>query len=376
MRDADVVVLGLGTIGAAALYHLACRGAAPLGLDQFVPVHPHGSSFGRSRGLRTFYHEPIYTQWAVAALSRWRSLEAAAGERLFIACGWMAFARPDNPLWQRNLAVLQGAGVAHSVLDPAGVAARFPAMRIPAGAVACLTPEAGFLDANACVRAHLAQAVAQGARLAEPARVGRIDLDGERPVLETTAGRLRCRRLVVTPGPWAPELLHDLGLPLRVTRQQKFYFRPRDPALYRPEHMPVYVDYDRLFYGFPMHGVGIKVADDKPGEVTDPAHINRALDPDLQHQLQAWLAALTPGSELSFVAGDTCMYTLTPDSDFVIGPHPDHPAAFIGAGFSGHGFKFAPVVGQVLADLALDGRTARSIERFRPDRFGAAGAHA
>ena len=196
-----------------------------------------------------------------------------------------------------------------------------------------------------------------------------LDLRQEQPELETTAGRYRCQKLIVTPGPWASQILKTLSLPLRVTRQQKFYFKPRDSAAYQPDRLPVYADVDEMYYGFPYYGAGLKVADDIDGETTSPNTIDRSLDRPRQERLQQWLETIMPESKPSFVEGATCMYTVTPDRDFLIGPHPHNPNVLVGAGFSGHGFKFSPLVGQILAELALDGQTRYPIEQFRLDRF-------
>ncbi len=351
------------------MYHLARAGTAPIGIEQFHLGHPFGSSHGNSRGLRTFYHKPIYTAWADTAITMWQDLENLAGEQLLFLCGWMAFARPENELFRGNLKVLQNTAIQFLVLDPREVHSRFPGMSLPPDSIACFTPRAGFLDANRCVRAHVSQAVKLGATVLADTRVERIDLSGARPFLQTSEGSFTCSRLVLTPGPWAPQLLRDFGLPLRVTRQHKFYFRPKDRVSYTPNSIPVYVDYDTLYYGFPDYGPGIKVADDNPGATTDPDTIDRSTDPDAQDRLGRWLSHLMPGSDLSYVEYATCMYTLTPDTDFVLGLHPQHPNVVLGAGFSGHGFKFSPVVGMLLSEVARGLPTTWPLDQFRPDRF-------
>lgn len=251
-------------------------------------------------------------------------------------------------------------------LTSAEVTARFPALRLPATHEACFVPRSGFLNAALAVQTHVAQAQRLGATVQAGVAVHGIDLSGERPVVETAAGRYVCNRLVVTPGPWVGQLLSDLGLAslahqLRVTRQQKFYFRP--------EHLPVYCDYDANFYGFPLHGPGLKVADDNLGSVTDPTTVDRTLDLAKRDELGAWLNAIMPNASFTYVEGSTCMYTLTPDRDFLLGPHPHHANTIIGAGFSGHGFKFSALVGKLLAELALGEAPSQPIKRFRLARF-------
>ena len=219
------------------------------------------------------------------------------------------------------------------------------------------------------VRAQLSVAEKFGADVLAGTRVEKIDLSRERPEIQTTAGAFRARRLVITAGPWAGDLLQDLNLPLRVTRQQKFYFAADNTDNLGPERLPVYTDLDTEFYGFPLYGPGVKAAYDSLGETTSPPTIDRTLDIEKGGELGAWLSRIMPGAGFRFLEGGTCMYTMTPDEDFLIGPHPRNPAALIAAGFSGHGFKFATLVGRILTELAVDGETSYPISRFRLDRF-------
>ncbi|MDE0431557.1 MAG: N-methyl-L-tryptophan oxidase [Caldilineaceae bacterium] len=374
MKKADFLVAGLGAMGSAALYHLARLGADVIGIDQFRIGHALGSSHGHSRAYRNFYHDAIYVEMAEAALPLWRELEARSGEHLLTLTGLLQFGRRGSDALERKIGVMAALGRAHERLSPADVAARFPALRLPEESTACLTPLGGFLDAGRCVQTHLRQAQALGARIDEEVRVERVSLRGERPLVETSAGRYECERLIIAPGPWAAEVLEELALPLDVTRQQKFYFRPRDREAYAPARLPVYGDVETQFYGFPDYGPGLKVADDGLGEVTSANGVDRTLDEGKREELQRWLGSIMPGSGFSYVSGATCMYTVTPDRDYLIGPHPDNANVLVAAGFSGHGFKFSALVGEILAELALEGRTKQQIERFRLDRFGGAGS--
>ena len=215
----------------------------------------------------------------------------------------------------------------------------------------------------------MSQALRFGATIHNGVRVLHIDLSRKSPEIETEDGRYKCDRLVLTPGPWTPQILADIVIPLHVTRQQKFYFQPHETSPYEPDLLPVYADFDTQYYGFPYDGPGIKVSDDTLGEYTTPDKIDRSLDAPKQTQLQAWLEAIMPGANFSFGSGTTCMYTVTPDLDFLIGAHSRNPNIFVGASFSGHGFKFSTLIGLVLAELATQGSTTYPIERFRLDRF-------
>ncbi len=374
--NVDVLVLGLGAMGSAALYQLARRGVTPVGIEQFAIGHALGSSGGQSRVFRTFYEDLLYTQLAEAAIPLWRELESCAGETILTLCGNLFFAQPGNTLLMQSLQAIEAAQSPYERLTSAEVTARWPVLRLPSTAEACFVPRSGFLNATLAVQAHVAQAQRLGATVHAGLVVHGIDLRGERPVVETAAGRYVCNRLVVAPGPWASQLFRDLGLStlaqrLRVTRQQKFYFRPVQPTGFRPEQLPVYGDYDANFYGFPFHGPGLKVADDNLGYVTDPTTVDRTLDLGKRDELQGWLNEIMPNAGFTYVEGSTCMYTLTPDRDFLIGPHPHHPNVIIGAGFSGHGFKFSALVGKLLSELALGEAPSQPIERFRLDRFDA-----
>ena len=373
MRNADILVVGLGAMGSAALYHLARSGVAAVGIEQFQIGHALGSSHGFSRIYRNFYDDPLYVELAEEALPLWQELESLSDQKLLHLTGLLYFARPGNDNVEQRMGVMEALKRPYERLTAQEVSARFPALRLPEDSVACLTPGAGFLDAGRCVLANLKQAQRFGATIHDQVRVDRIDLSGESPVLETSAGQYRCERLVISPGPWASEILAELALPLRVTRQQKFYFRPKNRASYQPGPLPVYGDSDTKFYGFPDYGPGLKVADDGLGAEFSPSEVDRTLDLAKRDELQRWLESIMPGSGFSYVEGSTCMYTLTPDRDFLIGSHPRNPNVLVGAGFSGHGFKFSTLIGKILADLAADGTTDYPVERFRLDRFDKVG---
>ena len=369
MRDVDFLVLGLGAMGSAALYHLARMGKAVVGLEQFEPGHKLGSSHGHSRAFRTLYHDPLYTELAEAALPLWQELEAVSTESILYLSGWLAFARSGSENLKCRLEAIKKSRTHFEILDPKDVGERFPALQISADSIACYTPRAGFLDPARAVLAQLSVAEKSGAEILAGVRVEEIDLSRERPEVRMTDGAFRVDRLVITAGPWAGEVLEDLNLPLRVTRQQKFYFSAERTEDLVPERLPVYTDLDTEFYGFPLHGPGIKAADDSQGETTSARTIDRTLDLEKGRELGAWLSRLMPRAGFRFLEGSTCMYTMTPDEDFLIGPHPRKPSVLIAAGFSGHGFKFATLVGRILAELAVDGQTPYPISRFRLDRF-------
>ena len=369
IEETEVLVVGLGAMGSAALYHLAKDGVAPTGIEQFNVGHDRGSSHGHSRAFRSISHEPAYTRLVEASIPIWRDLEAESEERLLNLNGIAMFARDGNADLRTRIEVMEEVGSPYELLSSREVTDRFPGLVPPADTVTCFTPRAGFVDAGRCVSAHITQATRRGAIVYDKVPVTSIDLEGDRPEVVCENDRIRCERLVVTAGPWAAHLLADLDLSLRVRRQQKFYFSPKKPDLYHSERLPVYSDIDKQFYGFPLHGPGIKVADAGLGPDVSPDDVDRTLDVSTQEALSAWMHSILPEVDAIFVSGSTCMYTMTPDSDFLIGRHPHQPNVLVAAGFSGHGFKFSTLVGRILADLATTGETAYPIERFRLDRF-------
>ena len=369
MNHVEYLVVGLGAMGSAALYHLTQKGVQATGIEQFEGGHGFGSSHGHSRVFRTFYDKPVYTELAMASIPLWRDLEAQSDEHLLYQTGMLCYAPPGHASLEQHIRVQASFGGSHDILSSEEVNSRYPALHIPNGNIACLTHDSGFLHAALAIRTHVAQARGGGAEVLEQTKVKGIDLTSRLPEVETDRGRYRCEHLIITAGPWAGRLLQEIDVPLTVTRQQKFYFTPQQRAPFLPEHLPVFCDYVANFYGFPYFGPGVKVADDNLGPITDPVAINRDINLETQAMLKQWLEQVMPETRWTEGEFATCMYTLTPDRDFIIDYHPAHPRVLIGAGFSGHGFKFSTLIGRILSDLAMAGRTDYPIEPFHLERF-------
>jgi len=367
VRDVDVAVVGLGVLGSAALHSLASDGVRALGIEQFALGHAEGSSHGRSRALRFLYHAPEYIALLPPALAGWSALEAESGQPLYWPCGTLFFERPGGPQLALKIPLAEQQGVQLLRLTEREAKVRFPAFRITAGSEAIFLPRGGMLDADACVAAFQRGAAARGAEILAGAPVLGIDLDGDRPVVRTGTRAVRAQHVVVAAGAWTTRLLPGAGIQVRVTRQTVYTYRPSDPAAVGPDRVPVWCDYDRLWYGFPDHGPGLKIADDNPAGEVDPTAVDRSLDRDEERVLSAYLRERFPTVDLSLVESGTCLYALTPDHDFVLGRLPDAAVSVV-VGL-GHAFKFAPVIGRILADLATTGRSRHPIDRFRPDRF-------
>jgi sarcosine oxidase len=367
MVDVEYLVLGLGVMGAATLYHLAKGGRRVAGLDRFRSPHRHGSSHGWSRALSLYYGSP-YLELAMAGRQGWQDLERESGRRLFYQSGMIVFDRPTGPDLHAAVTTLQAEGVEHHLLTPQETQAQFPCLRAPRDTVACYMRLAGFIDADECVRTLLEYAIRRGAHVYAPDQVDSLDLDGPTPVARARRYAYRTDTLIITPGPWAPHLLRDCRFPLRVTRQNTLYFRPAHPARYGHDRVPVVGDRVADVYCFPVHGPGIKVAFSSIGPATIPDEDQPHPGNGESRALQAWLERTMPGVEAQPLGGSSCFYTMTPDKDFIIGFHPHHRRVVVGTGFSGHGFKFAPAVGRILADLATGG-AAVAHEIFSPLRF-------
>lgn len=372
VRDVDVVVVGLGVLGSAALHVLASEGVAAVGIDQFPLGHGEGSSHGRSRALRFLYHAAEYIELLPPALDGWTALERASGQQLYWNCGTLFFAQPGSDQLARKVPLAEQQGVELQRLTERDASARFPSFRVTPGAEAVFLPRGGMLDADACVAAFQAGARAGGAELIAETTVEALDVGVDRPVVRTARGTFRARHVIVAAGSWTRHLLPEAPIPVRVTRQGFYTYRPSQPAAVAPDLVPVWCDYDRLWYGFPDHGPGLKIADDNPNVEVDPRAVDRSTDVDEQARLGAYLRERFPTVDLELVESGTCLYALTPDHDFVLGTLPGAPVS-VAVGL-GHSFKFAPVIGRLLADLATTGRPRHSIERFRPDRFAVGAA--
>lgn len=374
----DVIVIGLGGMGSAAAYQLAARGQRVLGLERHTPAHDLGSSHGRSRIIRQAYFEdPAYVPLLLRAYELWRQLEHDSGQDLLTITGGLMIGPPDSEIVTGSLRSAEEHDLPHEMLDAAEISRRFPPLQPPPGIVALYESKAGLLCPEAAVRAHLERTAQLGARLhfEEPVLTWKVALSG-RVEVTTAQGSYESERLIIAPGAWAPEILTSLGLPLTVQRQVMYWFDPLggvEPFL--PERFPIYIwecKDKAYFYGFPAcDGLtnGVKVALHTGGTPCAPETIEREVRETEIERMRAYVAPRIPALNSRCLNTITCMYTNTPDSHFVIAQHPEHPQVAIAAGFSGHGFKFASVVGEILADLTIEGATGHPTALFSPQRF-------
>jgi sarcosine oxidase len=373
----DVIVIGLGGMGSAAAYRLAGRGLRVLGLDRHRPVHDQGSSHGGSRVTRQAYFEdPAYVPLLLRAAELWPEIEAASGRTIAVWTGGVMVGRPDSRTVAGSLRSAQEWDLPHELLDAADIRRRFPTMTPDPGEVALYEQGAGLVIPEESVAAHLELAARAGAELhhEEPVTGWRAEPGGGVRVM-TGQATYTAGQLVICPGAWAPELA-GLGVPFGIERQVQYWFAPAGGvAPFRAERHPIYIweaGGGRQFYGFPSFGdpaEGVKVAFFRGGAVCTPETIDRTVAAGEVEAMRAFVAPRMPDLPGTFLRAATCMYTNTPDEHFVIARHPAHEQVVVACGFSGHGFKFVPVVGEIVADLIADGATAHPIGLFDPGRL-------
>lgn len=374
----DVIVVGLGAMGSAAANHLAERGVRVLGLERYGPAHDRGSSHGGSRIIRQAYFEdPAYVPLLLRAYELWEKLERDSGADLFCRTGGLMVGSPESRTVAGSRASAEYWSLPHEMLCAAEVSRRFPTMTPAPHEVALYEANAGFVRPERTVATQLALAAWRGAELRFEEPVAHWEAD---PVtVWTAAGRYTADRLVICPGAWASDLLAELGVRFRVERQVQYWFEPRGgTGAFTPDAQPIYVWEDSAgvqVYGFPAHEGpygGAKVAFFRRGMPCTPEDIDRTVAGDEVATIAGQLADKLPALCGRFLRAVTCMYTNTPDEHFVITNHPNRPQVTVGCGFSGHGFKFVPVIGEILADLVTEGRTRHPIELFHPARFAPA----
>jgi sarcosine oxidase len=379
-RSSDVIVVGLGAMGAAAARALSRRGLSVVGLDRFSPPHAFGSSHGDSRIIREAYFEhPSYVPLVQRAYLLWEELERESGTPLLTRTGGMMIGPRDGELVTGALRSAHAHALPHEVLDAAEISARVPAFRPRADWVGVFEPNDGVLRPEAGIAAMLGTAARYGAVLHtdEPAVSWRVEGDGV--VVQTARNAYRAATCVLAAGAWMPGLVP--ALPLTVTRQVLLWFEPigvrhaHDAGL-----CPISVwEYreGRFFYSFPRSEKGVKVALHGGGAPANPDQLNRTLGDDELGEVadvRRLLQEFMPFASGPLTESVVCMYTNTPDGHFVIDRHPEHSQVLIVSACSGHGFKFAPAIGEVVSDLVVEGRTRQDLGVFGAKRWAGGAA--
>jgi len=371
----DCIVVGVGGVGGAALAHLAGRGVHVLGLDQFPPGHDRGSSHGQTRIIRQAYFEHSeYVPLLQRAWALWANLEQATGETLYQPTGLLQVGPPEGTVVRGVLESARRHGLAVTPLSPAEVRHRWPGFQIPQDQECVFEERAGILAVERCVLAQHTWALHQGATIRQEQVTG-WSSEPARLRVCTPRAAYTADRLVIAAGAWAGQVLADLALPLTVLRKGVFWY-PVDPTCSIDRGFPCFLfEQDQgVFYGLPSRAGGpLKVAEHSGGQVVvDPLLVVREVDPAEQQRVEGFLDRNLPLVEHRLEAAGVCLYTMTADCHFLVDLHPADNRVAFAAGLSGHGFKFAPVLGEVLADLALKGATDHAIGFIGRSRFSQA----
>jgi sarcosine oxidase len=372
----DVAIAGLGGMGSAIAAHCASRGASVIGFEQFGPAHDRGSSHGKSRMIRQAYFEdPAYVPLVLRSYELWRDLERKTNEDLLRITGVLSVGDEKSEIivGTRRAAAQHVLPLENWSRDEVGE--RYPGLRLLENEVALFEPEGGVLDPERSVSAHLKVARSDGAELRFGTTVQTWEASANGATLRLNDdSTVSAKTLILSLGPWLKEALESLGVEMRVQRNVQVWFSPATDA-YRFERFPAFlVDRPELpapLYGFPDFGDGLKAAFHGHGQITTADKVDRDVNlardvTPVAQALEQWM----PGAAGQFRDAKPCMYTLTPDSHFVIDRHPQHANVILCGGFSGHGFKFAPVIGEITADLAIEGRSRHQIDFLSLKRFG------
>jgi len=369
-KSPDVIIAGLGAMGSAAAFHLARRGMRVVGFDRFAPPHSFGSSHGKTRIIREAYFEhPAYVPLVQRAYRLWSELETDSGTPLLLRTGGIMIGRPESALVAGARESAERHALEHEALSSAEIKRRFPCLRPDADVIGIYEPRAGILFPEACLRAHLRLARSHGAEIHthEPLAYWRADRGGVSVTTQKATYQAEC--LVISAGAWTCQLLADLHPPLTVERQVQFWFDPvRAHPSFAPPCCPVHLwefDDQQFVYGLPDLGEGVKVARHHRGACGSADSLQYEVGAEEIADMRSLVRRFAPDAEGALRSAAVCLYTNTPDGHFWIDRHPAHANVLIASCCSGHGFKFATVVGEILADLATQGNASCDLSLFR-----------
>jgi sarcosine oxidase len=390
MTKYSTIVLGLGATGSAALQQLARRGARVLGIDRYAPPHVHGSSHGETRITRLAIGEGVhYTPLAKRSHEIWRQMEAESGADLMTTTGCLIISSSGSKssihvegFFDNTLSAARQHGIAHEILDAAEIRRRFPAFAVRDDEIGYFEHDAGFLRPEACVKANLALAEKYGAELHTNEQALRFDTSPTEVTVTTDTGTYEAEKLILSVGPWLPELLDPTHTtPFKVYRQVLAWFDARDAIeQFEVGRFPAFIwepqELGQGVYGFPaIDGPrgGVKIASEQYAATTTPDAVAREIsDQEIAAMFETYVAPRFPALSPKCVRVTTCLYTVTPDAGFVIDTHPESERVIVASPCSGHGFKHSAALGEVLADMAQTGRAAIDLRPFRLSRFSPA----
>jgi sarcosine oxidase len=368
------IVAGLGAMGSAALYHLAKRGRPALGLDRLEPPHTQGSSHGETRVIREAYFEhPSYVPFVQRAYDLWSELQYDAGSELYYKTGGLMIGHESSSVLSGSIRSAREHRLPHELLGAAQIRERHPALNPDDEMFGLLEPRAGLLYPEKCIRAHLELAQKHGSRVQANTVVLDWQATDAQVLVRTNKGEFRAEHLILAAGPWITELVPQLASKLQVERQVLLWFEVGDENTFSPERLPIHLwEYEPnlMFYGFPNLGDGLKLALHHQGEITDPEHADCSLrESDVAKVRDLMRRYLPKAADAKLLRGTVCLYTNSPDGHFIIDHYPAHPNVVVASPCSGHGFKFASAVGEVLAQLACDEKPPLELGLFAFDRL-------
>ena len=375
----DAIVIGAGGVGSAAAYYLAKAGQRVLLLEQFEINHQKGSSYGHSRVIRYTYDNPIYVNLMRAAYPLWFALQEEAGEQLYVKTGGLDFGPTHAETFQALRASMDAAQLDYEYLSGNEVAQRYPQFLLKAGMAGLFHADSGLLRASRCVLAHIRLAQERGATVLDQTPVVRVTPSEQGVEVQTDKEKFSCDRIVLTAGSWAKGLLAEQGidLPLKIMPCQLGFYQAKQPAAFEPGTFPVFFahmngPYGEMPYGIPHDdfNIGVKITTFYGWNTVDtPEEVDYTPSKQWTEDIRDFARQYLPNAAGPLVSTRRCLYTLTPDKDFIVDQHPAYPQVVIGAGFSGHGFKFTTLLGKMLADLAIEGNTPHDTSLFKVGRF-------
>jgi monomeric sarcosine oxidase len=370
----DVAIVGTGTMGSAAAFFLTQAGFRVVAFEQFGIAHEMGSHSGSTRIIRHAYHEsPDYVPLVLRSDQLWQELEAQTGSRLLVRTGGVDLGPREGLVVENALNACRIHSLPNEYLNSEQVMERWKQFKIPEDWHGCFDPNMGFLLVDDCIRAYAGVARAAGAELHIEEPVLHFADRGETIKVTTSRAEYDTAKLIVCAGAWSSRILAELRLPLTVKRKTLAWLEVDQPNDFEPGKFPIFLAETPagLLYGFPIFGKrGLKIANHHgSGPPDDPDLVNREFSPDDADDAREFALRYLNGVSSKVLEGKICLYTLTPDEHFIIDLHPENKNIAIAAGFSGHGFKFAPAVGEALSQLIAKQSTSHSIEKFSLSRF-------
>ena len=375
----DAIVIGAGGVGSAAAYYLSKAEQRVLLIEQFEINHQKGSSYGHSRVIRYTYDNPIYVELMRAAYPLWFALQAEAGEQLYVKTGGLDFGQPETDTFQALKTSMDKAKLDYEYWSKADIAERYPQFALKEGMAGLFHADSGLLRASQCVLAHLRLAQERGATVMDNTPVVEVIPSEYGVSVRTAKETFTSDRIILTAGSWAKGLLAQQGidLPLKIMPCQLGFYQTERPVSFEPGNFPVFFahmngKYGEMPYGIPHEdpNIGIKVTTFYGWDtVNAPEEVDYTPSQEWTEHIRDFAREYIPGAAGPLISTRRCLYTLTPDKDFIVDRHPDYPQVVIGAGFSGHGFKFTTLMGKMLADIAVDGSTPHDTSLFKVARF-------